>query len=42
MSLGCENEAMQDARFLQQLFRRMENLNCLIREQPDRFRRSMA
>ncbi|PSN68747.1 hypothetical protein BS50DRAFT_549131 [Corynespora cassiicola Philippines] len=39
---GRENQAVQDDRATQQLFRMINNLDCLIREQPDRFRRRMA
>ncbi|KAF2098258.1 hypothetical protein NA57DRAFT_57418 [Rhizodiscina lignyota] len=39
---GHENQAIQDDRASQQLFRMINNLDRLIREQPDRFRRSMA
>ncbi|KAF1830537.1 hypothetical protein BDW02DRAFT_572889 [Decorospora gaudefroyi] len=42
MPLGRENQAVQDDRTAQQLFRMINNLDCLITEQPDRFRRSMA
>ena len=42
MSLDHEHHTVQDAGASQQLLRMMNNLDCLIREQPDRFRRSMA
>jgi hypothetical protein len=42
MPLGREDQTVQDTRTAQQLFRMINNLDCLIREQPDRFRRSMT
>lgn len=42
MPWGRQNLAVQDDRAAQQLFRMINNLDCLIREQPDRFRRDMA
>jgi hypothetical protein len=42
MTRGCEDQAVQDDCATQQLFRMMNNLDCLVSEQPDRFRRSMA
>jgi hypothetical protein len=42
MPWGRQNLAVQDDRAAQQLFRMINNLDCLINEQPDRFRRSMA
>jgi hypothetical protein len=42
MPLGREDQPVQDDRTAQQLSRMINNLDCLIREQPDRFRRSMA
>jgi hypothetical protein len=42
MTRGCEDQAVQDDCAAQQLFRMMNNLDCLVSEQPDRFRRGMA
>lgn len=42
MLLGYENQAAHEGRNSQQLSRMIKNLDCLIREQPDRFRKSMA
>lgn len=42
MTLGCEHRAGQDDCAAQQLFRMMNNLDCLVSKQTDRFRRSMA
>lgn len=42
MTWGCKNLAVQDDGAAQQLVRVMSNLDCLVCEQPDRFRRTMA
>ena len=42
ISSSRENEATQDTHASQQFFRMMNNLDCLIREHPDRFRKGMA
>ncbi|KAB2099159.1 hypothetical protein AG0111_0g12609 [Alternaria gaisen] len=42
MLLGHEKQAVHEDRSAQQLSRMISNLDCLIREQPDRFRRCMA
>ncbi|KAF3030304.1 hypothetical protein E8E11_000118, partial [Didymella keratinophila] len=42
MTRGCEDQAIQDDCAAQQLFRMMNNLDRLVSEQPDRFRRGMA
>ncbi|CAI9634494.1 unnamed protein product [Alternaria burnsii] len=42
MLLGHEKQAVHEDRSAQQLSRMISNLDCLIREQPDRFRKRMA
>jgi hypothetical protein len=42
MLLSYENQAAHESRNSKQLCRMINNLDCLIREQPDRFRKSMA
>ncbi|CAN9278229.1 unnamed protein product [Alternaria alternata] len=42
MLLGHEKQAVHEDRSAQQLSRMISNLDCLIREQPDRFRKCMA
>jgi hypothetical protein len=42
MHVGHEHQAAHEGRNAQQLSRMISNLDCLIREQPDRFRKCMA
>jgi hypothetical protein len=42
MLLSYENQAAHEGHNSKQLSRMVKNLDCLIREQPDRFRKSMA
>jgi hypothetical protein len=42
MLVGQEYQAAHEGRNAQQLCRMISNLDCLIREQPDRFRKCMT